>query len=126
MESVNGRRPHRNEGPTGDDCAHDAPEEHLVLHVQTNLEIRQHEQEHEDVVGGQRQLQQPALKKFQPFVDAKTMGNEKVEGQAQATPDRDPYGGVACAHGVCLTIEHTQVDGQGGDRHQDEQAPNQG
>ena len=126
MECVNGRGPRDDEGPAGNDCAQNAPEQHLVLHVWIDLEIRQDDHEDEHVVRRQSQLEQPALQEVQPRAHAKTFQDEKVESQAQRTPDRDPDGGVAHAHGACLAVKHAQVNCQSDGHHRGEQAPNQG
>ena len=82
--------PAEDENRTHENGAHDSPKEDLVLVTAGNLEIREEQQEHEEVVHTQRQLHKVTGQKLHPgFAPLETV-HSQIEQKCQADPDADP------------------------------------
>ena len=95
-----------------DQRADDSPEQHAVLQVRGHREVRERHQEHEQVVDGQRLLDQPGLEELQRAIGAAVKVDAEVEQQRHADPDRRPDRRLARADDVRLAVKHAEVQRQ--------------
>ena len=131
------QRPEADEQRAEDQRAEDTVEQHAVLVARGYAEVTEHHDEHEDVVDGQRVLDDVAGEKFQrglpgrrSRVEAWSRGEphilwelpegilveRDVERQAQAHPDRAPARRLPEPHLARLAMEHPEVESE---EHQD-------
>jgi hypothetical protein len=97
------------EEAAGDQRADDSPEQDAVLQVRGHGEVRKRHQEHEQVVDGQRLLDQPRLEELQRAIGAAVKVDAQVEEQRHADPDRRPDRGLARADDVRLAVKHAEI-----------------
>jgi len=129
------------DGPE-DQGAQDAVEEDPMLVARGNAEVPQHEDEDEDVVEGQRILDQVAGEKLQGHLPGRRLGIESghrgearvegkfpprvdvekgVEEQGQAHPDPAPAQGFPDAHLARVAMKDAEIEGQ-----EEQHAPGEG
>jgi hypothetical protein len=112
--------------PRATTAADDSPEQHPVLVLLLHVEEGEDHQEHEDVVHGQRQLQQPALEELQRLGGAEAVKDEPVEQERQRRPDGGPHRRLLHRHRPDVAVVDAQVQAQEHHDHQREQPPHQG
>jgi hypothetical protein len=90
----------------------DPPEQHAVLGLEGDAEAREDHQEHEDVVDGERLLDQVAGQELDAGLRAEAPRHEGVERQREADPRHAPAERLAEADHVGLAVEHAEVEGE--------------
>jgi hypothetical protein len=117
--------PDADEDATGQHRAHDAPEEDAVLVGARHAEIREDEQEDEEVVGGKGQLEEIALRELKPLGHPEALDDVAVERAGQGDPNHHPQAGFAHAQLARLPVENAEVHRQGSEHHEREEPPDQ-
>ena len=118
----------RDEQRAEDQRAEDAVEQHAVLVPGRHREVREHRDEHEDVVDGERLLDdvageelergiagelrvvEPGERRHLRQVPEHVAVEQVVEGEREQHPDDAPGGGLARADLVRLAVEHAEVE----------------
>ena len=107
LNQVRAGRDHRAAHQQG---AEDAPEEDAVLVAGGHPEGAEDQDEDEDVVDGQRLLDQVAGEVFQPGVPAHESVDARAEQQRQSNPDETPRRRFTSADLVRLLVKDEEVD----------------
>ena len=92
-EVMDERHAGENQGAAQDERAEHAPEEHAVLVLGGHGEALEEEDEHEQVVDGERLLQQVPGKVLQPLLAAVTEPDEEAESDGEDDPEDAPPDG---------------------------------
>ena len=104
------RRAGEDEDEAHDHRADDAPQEHAVLILPADLEVLEHHEEHEEVVDGQRLLDQVRRDEQHGVIGPVSDLDEDAEKQRQADPAAASNGRFAERDGVGLASEHEGVE----------------
>ena len=102
--------------------AHHAPEEDAVLVLRRHLEVREDEQEDEEVIDRERQLDDVAGEEFEPRLPVGLPEDSPAKMSASVTQTTLHIGRLAVRHRVRLPVEHAQVERQ----HQEYEDPEPG
>ncbi len=95
-----------------DQGADDAPEQHTVLVGRRHAEVREQQDEDENIVDAERVFDQVAREELDRLGLASPEIQADVEPQRQHNPDDRPGRRLAHGHGVGAPVEHAQVQGQ--------------
>ena len=92
--------------------AKDSPEQHAMLVLVGDAEVPEDHHDDEDVVGGERQLDQIARHEKQSLLGSFPEIENGRENQRQRRPDGDPYARFFRLDGVGLAMKDSEVERQ--------------
>src|SRR5207248_6947215 len=105
MEPLQERAAGEDEGAAHDQGADDAPEKHAVLVRGGDAEGGKDDDEHEDVVDGERLLDQVAGRELHRSLRTEPAVDRRREQRRQSHPDHAPDAGLLERDRMCLAVE---------------------